>query len=1099
MRQATATAKTTVPAVPALAVRRPALEARLDEAFGRRVTVVVAGPGFGKTTLLASWAADVECAWYTITREDVSVPVLARGLAEALRSQLGDALAETLAALGPAPNAAADRERAASVASLLTEALERSLAYDVVLIIDDLDRLTGAAAARLIEELCRQAPPTLHVVLASRAEPPFPLARLRKEGDLLELDAAALAFQPGEVEELLAESLWEAHPDLAQLLQEATQGWPGAVRLALDALETAPPAEHDEVLRRLRRPGGALFTYLAESVLGREPAAVREALSLVSVLEGFAPAVFTAICGPRSGEVLERLVRRGLLAHSPTPEGGWYRPHALVREFVLERWPVSDAERRRVFGEAARWSESLGDSRAALHAAASARDVDLVAGLLARRGHALLEAGSVADVLEAAALVPVERRQPGVEEVVGAAHALRGEWQEALACLERAGGGCEAIPAGLAWRIGRIHFERGDLSRALESYRRAIRDGTSPRDEALVLAATVATHFSLGEAAAAHDLADETMAAAVAANDPRALAAAHNAMGLIALAAADESAATAHFDDALDAAEAAGDVLQVIRIRINRAGPASPPQAIRDLEPAVALAEVADADLYLGAVLNARAMNTYFLGRFDESIADLERARAIFDRLGSKRLGRVLAALAHVHRERGDLTLARTLYTEALALAERTADAQGLVDLRAGFACALAAEDPDAAAAVAEQAVDEGRRLQFWLVRALLAAGWVALVRGEAERAGALAAEAFQRAHDSPNRADLAEALELDAFSHAGDADTRRRQLEEALSVWRELGNRVGEARVTLAIARTSSAASGSAERAERRLREAGVRIEAAASAAGLLAVLPPTAAEPVAIRTLGGFVVLRDGQPVAVTEWQSKKARDLLKLLVARRGHPVPRETLMEALWPGEDPARLGNRFSVAISTARSVLDPERRFPAEHFVDGDKASLRLDLAHVEVDVELFLREAEDALRLARAADSADAQEALALAEERYAGEFLEDDPYEDWAAALREEARAAYMAVARELGALHALAGDADAAERYLLRVLARDPHDEEAHLALVDALAHAGRHGEARRRYRMYVDRMAEIEIEPAPLPAPRRGGRGVALRSP
>ncbi len=112
----------------------------------------------------------------------------------------------------------------------------------------------------------------------------------------------------------------------------------------------------------------------------------------------------------------------------------------------------------------------------------------------------------------------------------------------------------------------------------------------------------------------------------------------------------------------------------------------------------------------------------------------------------------------------------------------------------------------------------------------------------------------------------------------------------------------------------------------------------------------------------------------------------------------------------------------------------------------------------------------------------------LTRAETAYAGDFLEEDPYEDWAVVLREEARSTYVAVAMALADRAGSLGDHDGAARYLLRVLSRDPYDERAHLQLVGALSAAGRHGEARRMYRAYCDRMAEIEVEPTPFPDTR-----------
>jgi len=139
------------------------------------------------------------------------------------------------------------------------------------------------------------------------------------------------------------------------------------------------------------------------------------------------------------------------------------------------------------------------------------------------------------------------------------------------------------------------------------------------------------------------------------------------------------------------------------------------------------------------------------------------------------------------------------------------------------------------------------------------------------------------------------------------------------------------------------------------------------------------------------------------------------------------------------------------------------------------------------VDVEIFVHEAHAGLALRASAHVSEATERLEHAESLYAGEFLEEDPYEDWAVALREEARAAYITSTRALAEDAAAAGEHAAAASYLLRVLERDAYDEQAHVALVSALVAAGRHGEARRAYRRYAGRMSEIEVEPASFRAP------------
>jgi DNA-binding SARP family transcriptional activator len=240
-----------------------------------------------------------------------------------------------------------------------------------------------------------------------------------------------------------------------------------------------------------------------------------------------------------------------------------------------------------------------------------------------------------------------------------------------------------------------------------------------------------------------------------------------------------------------------------------------------------------------------------------------------------------------------------------------------------------------------------------------------------------------------------------------------------------------------------------------------------------------------VAIYCLGAFRVFRDGSLVPLTAWQSRKARTLLKVLVARRGRSTARELLMDILWPDEEPSVVSRRLSVALATVRAVLDPAKQHPPDHFIVGDRDAVRLDLSHLPIDVERFLTVAAEGLAAARG--TPETRRVLTSAVQLYGGDFLEEDPYEDWAMPLREEARASYIAAARALAAAEAATGRVDEASRRYLQVLEKDPWDEDAHLALVRMLAAAGRHGQARRCYSAYAARMAEIRVPVAPFPSP------------
>ncbi|MBS2965399.1 hypothetical protein KGA66_20275 [Actinocrinis puniceicyclus] len=236
----------------------------------------------------------------------------------------------------------------------------------------------------------------------------------------------------------------------------------------------------------------------------------------------------------------------------------------------------------------------------------------------------------------------------------------------------------------------------------------------------------------------------------------------------------------------------------------------------------------------------------------------------------------------------------------------------------------------------------------------------------------------------------------------------------------------------------------------------------------------------PVVFRTLGTFCVEVDGHPVAASQWRSKKSRDLVKLLLARPGRPIPREEVMNVLWPGEPARELGSRLSVVLSTTRSVLAGGRRCTGPSPLGADRDVVTLDLGVAESDVVSFLEDADRALGSHRRGHSA--LDELAGAQLRYRGDFLECEPYADWAMPLREHARAQYINV------LHALVRQAARARQpvlaidYALRLLQCDAYDEQAHLWLFRLLRTCGRHGEARRAHANYLTRMREIGVEPA-----------------
>lgn len=1066
----------------------------------KRLTVVVAGPGFGKSTLLASWAARGNAAWYSLGPEDAHMPTLARGILDALRLRVPDLPPELSAVAVPAgPQAANDEggvSRAQAFAQFVAQTLEENLARELFLVLDDIDEFgTSSVAGDLIASLCRQAPPRFHLVVSSRAEPPFPIQRLRGQGHVLELAGSDLSFTEEEVAELLARAIGEPDPSIAGRLYKLTHGWPAAVRLAVEALQRAAPAERELVLERARQPGGSVYRYLAAEVLATEPDEVRR-LMAVAARADFASAPLCEQFGvPRAAESLRSLARRGIFVEGRGQRLGWFSLSTLMRDTALAELPLDQDDGRAIDAAACAWLEHEGFLVEALRHCRARSGWTTLEQLLVKWGAQLVRAGEASEVLYAVEALP-PGRAPAIDFIAGEAYYVVGDWDGALNAYRTAAGAARPLPTALAWRIARIHQFRGDLNLALECYGPDDPTSGDECDRAMLFAWRAAARWLRGEAEGCRSDADRALVAASTANDAAALSCAYTALAMHAALEGDRAANDAYYLRALDWALQAGDVLQQVRVRVNRGSlhleQGYYEEAIAELDVALRLADLAGFAWFRALALSNRGSACYYLGRLEEAVNELDEARRQWERIGSSDVAYALEQLGRIYSDRGDLALARAAFEEAIARCEGSQDVQGLVPALSGLAVTLATDNPQVAEQLACRAIGFGPGMGF--VDALLAAGWVALAGSRCQDAAQRALEAAAEARPRRDRAGLAQSLELLAAS-GPSAPGALEAVEQALALWSELGSQTGAARAQF-LAALISGDSPKAEEAAARLRQLGIRshvsLERLFERAERRVPSPSESGPSLTVQTLGRFRVLIDGVPVAASSWQSRKARDLLKILVARRGRPVPRDELMGSLWPDGEGEKVANRLSVALSTLRAVLDPAKRASSNSFLVSDREACRLDLSHVAVDVERFLGEAHKGLALARSGEPG-ATELLRIAESAYNGDFLEENPYEDWALGLREEARGVYLRTCRALAQEAQSRGDAADAARYVRRLLERDPYDEAAHLQLVQILLVAGQYGEAHRAYRTYSSRMTEVGVEASAFPdrvAPRSG---------
>jgi DNA-binding SARP family transcriptional activator len=1055
-------------------VPRGRLARLLDAGAQRRVTLVVAGGGFGKTTALRELADRRRGGWLAVTQADRAVEVLAERVSEAL----GTAAPAGLSRRGGAVGAEDRRGLAAIQAGLLCESIERS-AGERTLIVDDLERLDDDdSATELLRALCLQAPPTLHLVLSGRRLPGLGLGRLRSHGEVAEVSAADLAFSLDEAADLLAARLGPEARVLAQRCRTITAGWAAALQLTIDRLERLDPGRRPAALEQWRRHAGAGWRELATDLLAAEPAATRRVLAVASVTHAVDAELLGGVGLPVTDWDLEELHDRGLLASV----GGAGAPDARVVSPVLAEAASAllDAGEAVVLrGAAGHWLERAGRLEEALECLAPGPAADTRA-MLVRRGYALVARGYGGRVAEVLADVDPGSDAPDdrLVSLLGAARQAAGDWDGALEAYGRLGRGAPGPAA--AWRHGALLYLRGDAEGALRVLG-AARSEEATADGALVAAWLATTLWSRGDVDGAAAAAERATAAAGRSGDPGARAAAHVAAALVAASRGDRERNAAEYRLALAAAAAAGDTSQIARIHANLSSRALEegdyPGALRHADRA--LRDGAGHLFFAALALSNMADAMIHTGRLDAAVATLDQAVEAYGRLGSLRVGVPRALLGTVHHERGDLVRARASFEHAARLAEQTCDVHAAVTAATGLAPIVAGDDPRAARTIVATAVAAASSLE--LPRALCAAAYVEFRAGDRAAAAVLAGRAQAEARATGDRAALAEALELTAV--AADPPDQR-LLRDSIAVWEDVGNPIAAARtrLTVALCRGDHAA---ARAARRELAAHGASPDVGTPSL-LAARLATPAPEPIEITTLGRFRVLRGGVPITASAWQSRKARDLLKILIAHHGRPITRDAAADALWPGEASPRLANRLSVALSTLRRVLDPERVHAPDRYLAADDRSIALRADRVRVDVVEFRRLADEGLALAADGRAGAAEEVLRRAARLYAGDFLEEDRFSDWSVDCREAARATVQTVSRLLARQAAERGDEETAARHLWRLLERDPYDEDAWQAALGTLLRLGRRGHARQLYSTYVRRMSELDIAPLPLTA-------------
>src|ERR687897_193971 len=413
MPDALVTTKVRVPRTRPELVPRPRLLEALVRYEGRRLTLVSAPAGFGKTTLLSEWLEDRSgdggsIAWLSLEEADNDPARFLAYLVSALRSALGEGIGEGVLASLRLP----EFPPVEAVVGVLINELADVRHEEVTIVLDDYHVIHSGPIHEATSFLLEHLPENVHLVISSRADPPIPLAKLRARDQVTEIRAAGLRFTTEEATAFLkgVMGLTLSAANVAAL-EEVTEGWIAALQLA--ALSMRDREDVSGFVETFSGSNRHVLDFLAEEVLERQSEGVREFLLKTSVLERMSAPLCDALTSRNDGQqMLERLEHDNLFVVPLDDERRWYRYHHLFRDFLhghlMRERPESAGE---LHLRASGWYEQSGHLAEAIRHALSAPDHDLAARLIEEGVEGAVERGEGTTALRWLEALPTEAKR----------------------------------------------------------------------------------------------------------------------------------------------------------------------------------------------------------------------------------------------------------------------------------------------------------------------------------------------------------------------------------------------------------------------------------------------------------------------------------------------------------------------------------------------------------------------------------------------------------------------------------------------------------------------------------------------------------------